>query len=188
MRKKKIYISMLILTITFLLTMYVLKIFFPQEFVMAIENERIVSIGNFIDSHLWLRYLCSVFTSFLTYWLYCCACTHKLKLKWYECLYILITILLIRIISMYDSNLSTAIQFGSFIFLPALMKGNLQTTAIVATTHYIAQCLMLSIRNLPIYLTTMNYVTVFFMSIECYLWLTLFYIIFNYKKGEKNEN
>lgn len=185
MKNKKIYTTMLILTITFLLAMYILKIFFPQEFVMAIQNERIVAIGNFIDSHIWLRYLCEGLMAFITYTLYCCACTHRLRLKWYEYLYVIATIVGIRLISLYDNNISTAIQFGSFIFLPAIMKGNLQTTAIVATTHYIAQCLMLSIRNLPMYLTTMNYVTVLFMTIECYLWLTLFYIIFNYKKESK---
>lgn len=185
MKNKKIYVSMLVLAISFLVAMYVLKIFFPQEFMLAIQNERIVTVGEFIDNHIWLRYLCALITSFATYWLYCCACCHRLKLKWYECLYILVTIIAVRVISMFDVNLSTAIQFASFIYLPALMKGYLGTTAIVSLVHYIAQCLMLSIRNLPMYLTTMNYVTVLFMGIETYLWLILFYIVFNYKKESK---
>ena len=45
MRNKKLYISMLILVCAFLVSMYILKIFFPQEFVMAIENERFIQIG-----------------------------------------------------------------------------------------------------------------------------------------------
>lgn len=185
MKNKRIYISMLILVAVFLTGMYVLKIFFPQEFMMAIQDEKIITIGNFIDSHNWLRYLCDILTAFITYTLYCSACCHRLKLKWYEYLYILLTAVVIRVVYIFDINISTAIQFASFIFLPALMKGDLKACAIVATTHYLAQCLMLTIRNLPMYMITTNYATVFFMTIDAYLWLALYYIIFNFKKETK---
>ena len=44
---KKVFISMLILSISFLLGLYVFKIFFPQEFMMSIQNERIIAKGKF---------------------------------------------------------------------------------------------------------------------------------------------
>lgn len=181
---KKVFISMLVLSISFLIGLYVLKIFFPQEFVMSIENDRLVEIGTFIDNHLWLYYICCGITAFITYWLYCCACSSRLYLKWYECLYIIATIIAIRLISFYDESLSTVISVVSFVFLPALTKGNIKQCALVYTVHGIAQALSLSIRNLPLYLTNINFITSLFMTLEMYFWLLLFYIIYNYKKKE----
>lgn len=182
MKNKKIYVSMLVLSISFLVAMYVLKIFFPQEFMLAIQNERIIIVGEFIDSHTWLRYLCAAVTSFITYALYCCACCHRLKLKWYEYAYIIITIVLIRVVSFYDTNISSILSWTSFAFLPALMKGDMGTTGLVFTVHSLAQGLSIGIRNLPMYLVSVNYASVFLIGIESYLWLVLFYIMFNYKK------
>lgn len=179
---KKVFISMLTLSVIFLVGLYVFKIFFPQEFMMSIQSEKIIAIGTFIDSHEWLYYLCCGLTSFLTYWLYCCACSGRLYLKWYEVLEIVGVIVICRAVNFYDTTIATAISLCSFLFLPAIMKGNLKNTAIIYTTHTICQALSLGIRSLPIYLTSVNFITMFIFGIESYLWLILFYIIFNYKK------
>lgn len=179
---KKVFISMLTLSVIFLVGLYVFKIFFPQEFMMSIQSEKIIAIGTFIDSHEWLYYLCCGLTSFLTYWLYCCACSGRLYLKWYEVLEIVGVIVICRAVNFYDTTLATAISLCSFLFLPAIMKGDLKKTAIIYTTHTMCQALSLGIRSLPIYLTSVNFITMFIFGIESYLWLILFYIIFNYKK------
>lgn len=183
---KKVFISMLVLSIVFLVGMYVLKIFFPQEFVLAIENERIIAIGTFIDSHEWLYYVCCGITAFITYYLYCCAVSHRLRLKWYEVLYIIGTIVIVRLISFYDSSLWSIVSWISFAFLPALCRGDMKTCGFVFSVHAISQGLSIGIRNLPMYFTeTLNTITMLLMTFECYLWLVLMYIIFNYKKKEK---
>ena len=179
---KKVFISMLTLSVIFLVGLYVFKIFFPQEFMMSIQSEKIIAIGTFIDSHEWLYYLCCGLTSFLTYWLYCCACSGRLYLKWYEVLEIVGVIVICRAVNFYDTTLAPAISLCSFLFLPAIMKGDLKKTAIIYTTHTICQALSLGIRSLPIYLTNSNFVTICLMTLECYFWLLLFYIIYNYKK------
>ncbi|MEG1509427.1 MAG: hypothetical protein RR454_03110, partial [Clostridia bacterium] len=61
---KKVYLSMIILTVSFLFGMYLLKFFFPQEFLMTIENQQIISIGAFIDNHIWAKVLCIYATAF----------------------------------------------------------------------------------------------------------------------------
>ena len=182
---KKVFISMLTLSVIFLVGLYVFKIFFPQEFMMSIQSEKIIAIGTFIDSHEWLYYLCCGLTSFLTYWLYCCACSGRLYLKWYEVLEIVGVIVICRAVNFYDTTLATAISLCSFLFLPAIMKGDLKKTAIIYTTHTMCQALSLGIRSLPIYLTNTNFVTICLMTLECYFWLLLFYIIYNYKKENK---
>lgn len=182
MKNKKIYITMTILSITFLLTMYILKIWFPEQFVIIINNEKLIKIGNYIDNNKLLYYICCSATSFLTYFLYCCACCHKLYLKWYEYLFIITTIIIVRVLSLFDLTLSTALQFSSFIFLPAIMKGDLKSCAIVNTVHLLSQAFSLGIRGLPIYLDNTNFMTGLILTFDMYLWLLFMYILFNFKK------
>ena len=177
---------MLVLTVVFLCFLYVAKIFFPQEFVMCIENERLIQIGSFIDKHRLIYYIFCGITAFITYYLYCCACCHKKKLNFKEVLLIILTIVIIRLTGLYiDGNLRTHISISSFMLLPIIMKGDFKTTGIVYLIHGIAQVLSLSIRNLPIYLSTNNAITILLLSIDMYFWLVLLYILYNYKKEEK---
>ena len=189
MKSKKLYVSMLILVIAFLFFMYILKIWFPEQFVMAIENERIIKIGNYIDSHKILYYICCGISAFATYWLYLCAVSHRLYLKWYECLYVAIAVLVSILCSIYDPTLYIIVNWTSFVILPALCKGDMKSCAIVLTTHALAQMFSLRIRNFTLYFTNnITFITSLLMTLESYLWLVLMYIIFNIKivkKGEK---
>lgn len=181
---KKVFVSMLILTISFLASLYVLKIFYPQELVIMIENEQLIRIGNFIDSHKWAYYLTSTLTAFITYWLYLCACCNKKYLKFWECLLVLAVIGVSFVINEYSPNIAMYYAFTIMIILPAILKGKLFNTAIIYTIHIFAQYLSLSIRSLPLLFATFNSLIGIFMTIECYLWLVLFYMIFNYNKKE----
>ena len=54
---KKVLKTMIALVIVFLLACYILKIFFPEQFVMSIENEKLIAIGNYIDNNAWAYYI-----------------------------------------------------------------------------------------------------------------------------------
>lgn len=172
---------MLALCVTFLGVLYVAKIFYPQEFVMSIENERVIAVGKYIDTHEWLLYLCSGVTAFITYYLYCCACAHKLYLKWQEVLMVVGVVVVSRLINFFNANLALGLSNTAFLFLPFLMKGDFKSTTIAFTIHSFSQILSLSIRNLPIYLISVDFATMFILGCESYLWLVLLYAIFNYK-------
>lgn len=181
---KKVWTAMLVLTVVFLIMLYVAKIFFPQDFVMYIENERLIQIGSFIDSHRLIYYIFCAITSFITYYLYCGACCRKLKFNIKEILIIISVIIGIRLINFVDVNIATHLNIASFIFLPAILKGDLKLTAITYSIHGLAQILSLAIRNLPMYLSTNNTITIVLLSIDMYFWLLLLFILFNYKKEE----
>lgn len=184
MKNKKLYVAMLILSIIFLIGMYVLKFWFPEEFVMVIENDKLVAIGNYIDSHKWLYTLCCVATSTITYYLYIGASSHRIKLKFYELIVIIVVSLGIRLVGLYvDSDLRTILSVCSFFVLPAIMGAELKTLSIVYTFHSIAQYFTLKIRDLPLFFTNKpNFVSGILLTFECYLWLILMFIIFNLKK------
>lgn len=181
---KKVFISMLVLTITFLVGLYVLKIFFPNEFVMVIENEKLIAIGEFIDNHKWSYYIFGIITSFITYFLYCCAICHRLYLKWYEYLIILLTIIINIILNFIDMQIASHFSICSMLILPFIFGGKLKETCIVYSIHGLAQILSLNIRNFPLYMIDVNSLSLFLMNFECFIWLALFYIIYNYKRKE----
>lgn len=179
---KRIFKIMIALVIVFLVALYVLKIFFPEQFIMSVENEIIIAIGNYIDSNAWAYYLFGIFTSFLTYWLYLCAVCRKWYLNWWQCLIVLAIIGTSIGLTFVDTNLYTALSYASFVLLPMLFKSDLKQVAIVFPIHLFSQALSLSIRNLPIYMADMNALTIHLLGMESFLWLILFYIYFNYKK------
>lgn len=184
--RKKVFTTMLSLSVCFLVGMYVLKIFFPEEFMMSIQNEKLITIGKFIDNNIFLSHLCSSITMFLVYYLYSSACCRRIKLGFKHIVVILITIILIKVFGFIDTNIASILRWTSFMFIPALCDGNLKIGAFIFTTHSLLQGLSIGIRNLPMYLTDVNSITSLFMVAECYLWLFIMCLIFNFKnkKGE----
>lgn len=179
---KKVLRTMITLVVVFLIALYVLKIFFPEQFVMAIENEKLVEIGQYIDAHKWLLIACAVITSFITYWLYLCATLNKWKLNWKEIVAILIAILIVQITYEFDATLSSGLSIISMFIIPMIFNAQLKNVAITFSIHYMSQLLSTLIRNLPLLLTNINTITIILFGAECYLWLLLLYFYFNYKK------
>lgn len=186
---KKVLKTMIALVVIFLCALYVLKIFFPEEFVMVIENEQLIKIGEYVDNNLWLHIILACITSFITYWLYLCAVTHKWYLNWKEILMVLGVIAITQTLYSFDEtvDLASGISIISMLILPIFSKASLKDVAIVFSIHYMAQLLSTLIRGLPLLLTNVNYATIFLMTIECYFWLLLFYLYFNIKRRDKNE-
>ena len=182
---KKVFISMLTLCVVFLVGLYIAKIFFPQEFVMAVSNNAIIKIGNIIDKNKVVYYIYHILISILTYSLYLCAIQHKLFLNWKELLVILAVIGGNIGISFYDKTFSTYYGIIAMVILPRLFKGDMQYMPIVFCVHSMSQLLSLKIRDLPMYMVQSNSIMFLVLTIDMYLWLALLYIIGNYKNKEK---
>lgn len=185
---KKVLKTMITLVVVFLVALYVLKIFFPEQFVMAIQNEKIVEFGKLVDNNLWLHIILGTITSFATYWLYMSAINSTYKLGWKICLTMLVTSFLTQIIYYFvDYDVGNAIGSIAMVCLPAFRDVSSRRVALVFGIHYIAQFLSLKIRNLPVLLTNINYASIFLMMCEAYFWLILLCLYFNYKKENNNE-
>ena len=181
---KSVFISMLTLSICLLAGMYILKIFFPQEFLFVIENKRIIAVGEYIDGHAWAYYMLGIITSFVTYWLYLCAVCKRRALNIKQCGIVLVAIAISIGLSFADEKLSNHFNIVSMLLLPWIFKGGLKEVAIVYSVHGLAQVLSLEIRGLSMYIQYSNTLFFVLLTLECYFWLFLFYIIFNYKKQE----
>lgn len=179
---KKVIKVMIGLVCVFLLACYILKIFFPQQFVMVIQNQAIVKAGNYVDEHLWLTIMLACITSFLTYFLYTCAVTHKWCINWKELIAILVIVGAVQGLYEWDATLAGGVSLIGFFIIPMISKPSVRDVAVVFSVHYMAQLLSTLIRGLPHLLTQVNYATIFLMMIEGYFWLLLFYFYFNYKR------
>lgn len=180
---KKVLKTMIALVIVFLLACYILKIFFPEQFVLSVENGTIIVIGEYIDNNAWAYYLFGIATSILTYWLYLCAVCRKWYLNWWQCLIVLGVIGISIGLSFIDITIYSAFSYTSFVFIPFVFKANIKEVAITYTVHTFAQHISLSIRNLPLLIATINSLNIFLLSMDMYLWLFLFYLYFNYKRN-----
>lgn len=179
---KKVLKTMIALVVIFLIACYVLKIFFPEQFVMVIENKTLIQIGDFIDKRMWLSKIVSGISTFLSMWLYLCAVMRKWVLNWKEILALLIVVIISRILFLYDVDIANALVSLSMFIIPMFGNTKLKDVTTVYSIHYISQLLSLKIRNLPLLITHINSIIAITLSIESYFWLLLFYIYFNYKK------
>ena len=183
---KKVLKTMIALVCVFLVGIYFLKIFMPEQFILIIENKQLSTIGNFISARLWLDEICAFITSFITYVLYLCAVTRKWKPTLKELISIVITIVITRVVYSFDVVLSSNLSTVAMLILPTLSKATLKDTTIVFTFHYIAQTLSTTIRSLPTLLVNINFITFLFLGIEGYFWLLLFYLHYNLKEEQIN--
>lgn len=187
---KKVIKTMIALVIIFLTGLYVLKIFFPEQFVLSIENERLIAIGNYIDNHKWLAMIFGFILGCSTDYLYFGAVTRRkwigIKLLLIILIYNMVFVLCYNLISpdiiANYATLISAISSCYMILTPMFFTHRIKELSITYSVNFIAQSLSLNIRNLGVLLVNTNSLIMFIFSIESYLWLLLLFLYFNFKK------
>lgn len=192
---KKVFISMLSLSTIFLLGCYVLKIFFPQQFVTAVNNENLLIVGEYIDTHAWSKIIYYALISIIFDWLYFGAVTKKLvpntsliiiMVVYGLALNIYYAFAPIDIITKY-SNIVVAISTCYMILLPMFYTKELKPLSITYVVNFVSQTLLLLIRDFTSATANSNAISTLIFTIDNYLWIALCYIIFNYKSNKKGE-
>lgn len=181
---KKVLWSMIILLWVFLIGFAVIKLFFADWFVAVVDNQRIIQIGNFIDTHLYARLLADVALSVLTLHFYLCACKKvwSLSLQWYAV--VAVYAVALNVCYLYIPYLAMSLDLIGLVLLPLLMCAERKQTIVIFILHQIAQPLTLIIRSAPLYLADTNYATQFVLVFDLYVWLTLYYLYSNLYKEE----
>ena len=182
----KVLRTMIALVCVFLIALYVLKIFIPEQFIMIIENDKLIAFGEYVDNNLWLHIILGIITSFITYWLYIGAVTRKWCLNWKELVAVIVACISTQIFYYFiDTNIGSYISIFAMILIPIISNARLQDVGIVFTIHGLSQLLSMSIRGLGDLLSSVNYATILCLGIESYFWLLLFYLYFNLKGAKQ---
>lgn len=182
---KSVLRTMIVLVISFLAFEYLLKFFVPEEFVLAVNSPNIIKFGNFLGTHKWAGYLFGSITSFITYFLYTCACCRKKVLHWKFYILFIAIYIISEILVVVNYQLCTPFIICSMIGLAYYSNSNMKDFTIIFCTHTLSQNLSLAIRNISTYIVNYDMVSLTIMGIESYLWLLLFYILNCYNLKER---
>lgn len=186
---------MLSLSTIFLLGCYILKIFFPQEFVTVINNENFLIVGEYITTHKWANFIFGFITGFIFDWLYFGAVTKRLVPH----------PILIGIMLTYGLGLNAYYAFASIdimtryptlvvafsscymILTPMFFTKTIKELSITYSVNFVSQTLLLLIRDFTSAMANTNAISTLIFTIDNYLWIALCYIIFNYKSNKKES-
>ncbi len=184
---KRVLKTMIILCWVFLVAYALLKLIpsLASKFVIAVNNEKLVSVGRFVDNHIWLQQILYGITTLLTYHFYLCACTKRWYLSLKQYIVLCIIIMVTNTIKYYLPDLSLVINVLIMVILPFALKGDYRTFVIIFTTHYLGQMTIGFIRSAEIALVDLNTLSTLLCCMDAYVWLLLYYLYANLYKEKK---
>lgn len=182
---KKVLNVMIWLTWGILAFFLIAKLFFGEWYAIVITNEKLVNIGIFIDTHFWVTRAVAFCTTFITYWLYLCACSRQWYLKWKQIAWILPILLALQVLKYFAPTQGSVIDYCLMLVLPYFLKAEYKSVAFVFTCHCLSQMVVAYVRNLPILTNMYNSATILILCIDTYFWLLLYYF---YQNKYKKEN
>lgn len=191
---KNIWLMGIIIFAMILVGVYVAKIIFPNFVVGVAENESIIKFGNYIDNNWWAYYLFYFTISFITGYLYCCACCRKNKLAKKDILILTIEVVLLFIVEKYLVDFYLEINIFCMLLMPTLIcltdkRESIEyfySTIVCFIIHSVSQILSLCIRDIGMMVTTTNSATFTILLIDVYIWQFLLYNFFNFKGVKEN--
>lgn len=189
---KKTYISALVLIPIFLVIQLVLKYIVPEYFVLALNNEHLVRLGelatNFIPTYIFINFLLGITTDYLFFGAACKRMKFDLKFWIITCCYNLGLACMYTFAPMVLATYSTAVMVVSncyLVVITSLYTDNIKAFAVTYAITNISQVLIVTIRNASALLISFNILSTTLVSLESYLWLALCFVIFN--KNFKKE-
>ena len=181
---KRVLKTTIYLCWAFLIAFAILKIWFADEFAIAITNQHILSAGEFIDARPWLQQIIAWLTTFITYHFYLCACCMKWRLSLKQYILVAVITALTNTLKYYvnDSNVTLIVNITIMVLLPYVFKADYGTFVIILLAHYMGQILITVIRGEALNEMTYNSINIIIMMADAYVWLLLYYLYSNLYK------
>lgn len=191
-RFKNLWTMDLILIIVIYVVYFILKMTIPGFIVGIAELPGVVAFGTYVDTHPWAYYLFNGSVSFITCYVFCCACCRQKYLNYKECTILLFGTILWYVLAHYVPTLAEPFNYVYFIALPALflrMRREVRikyfySTAVCFTIHILLQYVLAIIKDLTVLVTYPNSATFTILLIDGFIWLIGLYLFYN-KGGEK---
>lgn len=163
----------------FLVLFSIAKLFFTEAFILCMSNQKIITIGEWIDAHILVEQVILFVTSYFTYFFYLCACKQvwNLTVKEHAVVFVVNTVL--SVLSYFAPDFGFTFDIAFMILLPCVFKATYTQFTTIFVAHYIGQCLLLLIRSKPLLLLGVDFATQFLLSADAYLWLALYYAYSN---------
>lgn len=180
----------LIICVVLLVAIYALKLIVPDFVVGVAEVDAVVKFGEYVDTHEWAFYLFGFITSFIGYYIYCCACCRKKYLNWKDVSLVSIVIVLLFLVERFASNWYLVLNIISLILCPALICAfdkrtdvkYLYSITVCFIFENIAEFGSLMIRDLQVQITHPNIATYTILLIDVFIWKLLLYNYYNFRE------
>lgn len=186
---KRVLRAMIAMLWSFLIAFAIIKMFFAEWFIAAIDNDKIIMIGSLIDESRFLTILADSLIGTLAIHFYLCSCKSVWRLHIFEYICIFLYSLAVSTIQPHFPDLIFYVDGALFVVVPILMGVNWKRVALVFLAHDVGQMLILFIRSQEMYLEGADYVTSLILVFDVYVWLLLYYLYANmYKEVNKNGN
>lgn len=187
---KNLWLMGIIIFSAILVSLYVIKIVFPDFIIGVAEIDSVVKFGEYVDSHKWAYYLFNGFVSFLIGYVYCCACCRKPKLSIIQTLIVLIEVVILYIVlnflPEYYSDIDTLFMLWLAVIFCKMDKRTdikyFYSTITTLSIHCIAQMLSLEIRGIAINMSYPNSATFTILTIDLFIWLLFLKNFYNYRE------
>lgn len=191
---KNIWTMGLILSFSMFAILILIKAIFPDFVLKVTQLDSIVAFGNYVDSHMWVYYIYDGIISFITYYIYCCACCRVKRLDYKKCILIVAFIFIGNLIYSFLPVLSLTISYIYMILLPTLFIlmdkrtdiKYLKSTTLCFVVHSLSQILIKKIRGLDSAIMYPNSATFTLFIIDGFILLFVLFFYFNSKGGDKN--
>ena len=181
---RKVFITLLSLVCAYLVAYYILKFAFPEQFLLCITGTNLLKFGSFIESHKVLYYIISVFLSSFVFYMFACGCGSKLYLNWWQTLTVVCCGICNILVGTFVPTIIVHTSVVLMLLSSLIVNGKIFNTVLIFSVHGYCQLFLLNIRGFEKILPVMNFGTNLALSFEAYVWLILFYVVFNFKKKE----
>ena len=177
-----------------LISFYLLKIINPEFVIELSEVDRVVELGEYVDSHKWAYYLFFFIISFAGGYFYLCACCRKKSLKFRDVCILIIEVVLLFVVEKYLMVYYIPINMLCMLIMPTIICNldkcsdikYLNSTVTCLSIHTIAQIISLEIRNLSLRISFPNSASFTVLTIDAFIWLVLLYNFYNFKEDYNN--
>lgn len=186
--KKSTFITLFSILGAILIGCVVAKLFLGEQLAIEITNSSIIAIGDWLDTHFWVKNLAAFVITYITYMLYLSAVTKRWFLNWKEVLIITPILIGLQFVKIYVPTVGMYLDLIAMILIPYLLKADYKMVAIIYPIHCLAQLLTLYTRGLPLLLIGTNFAVQIVFMIDQFIVQIMYYVFGNFmKKGDKNH-
>ena len=172
----------LVLCTIYLFAFYILKIFYPELLIQSITHPTLISFGNFMNKYPISLIFFQFISSFITFYLFACASSGKLKFNKKQIIWFLIINLIDNISFYLLPQFYTHTCTSLMLVMACIAKGNIYYTTISFTIHGFLSHFLTNIRGFSSIAHKINAISGFVIGTEGYIWLISLALIFNLKE------
>lgn len=165
---------------------FIIKICGANIFEIACNNINFINVCNYIDTHIWVKYILGCLSSYCSVSLFILATIRQYKFKVWQRIVVIVTIICGVAIKLWNSYIGLSIDFIQLFILPMVFLGKpnkLWFRIIVGNVlNILFQIISMAIKDINLAIFDDNTFISLILSIDLYIMLFLYYLYSNIRR------